>query len=410
MKWDVVIAGGGMVGLSLALALAKAGGSQRRILVVERATLPPPGVSRPSYRPSFDARSTALSRGSELILRDLGVWERLAEHVAAIDHIHVSQLGNAGSSTLHATEQGWPALGHVIENAWLGAVLLAAVRTHSAIELRSGSQLQKPGVGADSVELECLSGGQVERLQARLLCIADGVGSPLAAALGIASECHQYEHSALIANVASERSHGGWAYERFTRHGPMALLPLPENDSRGRSALVWSLPPAQAEQLSTTPGPEFLARLQQRFGFRQGRLTAVGERAVYPLSRSTACEQVRRRICVIGNAAHALHPVAGQGFNLALRDVARLAVAIAASEDPGELSLLQKYHRTQRPDQQRTVAFSHYLPQLFELPWPGLAHARGLGLAALDLLPGLKQRFVATAAGCAPGAALGIKT
>lgn len=407
--WDVVIGGGGMVGLSLALALDTASGGGLRILVAEQAPLPENSPTRPDYRASFDARSTALSRSSELILRELGLWQDLAAHTASIAQIHVSQRGRVGSAVLAAAEQGWPALGHVVENAWLGAVLLAAVGRRPGISVSGATVLDAPRVHGDVVHLHRRRAGSNESLQTplrtRLLCIADGADSPLAASLGFAFERHDYGGSALIANVASTRPHAGWAYERFTDSGPLALLPLPSDGGRGRSAVIWSLPGDRAEACLQWSAERFLSHLQHYFGYRQGRLLEVGERSLYPLRRSLATEQVRRRVVVMGNAAHALHPVAGQGFNLALRDAARLAQCAAGAEDPGELSALSRYRCGQRVDQWRTAALSHYLPWLFELRAPGLGGLRGAGLGALDLAPGLRRRFVDWTAGCAPGSA-----
>lgn len=408
-RWDVAIAGGGMVGLALALALDTAAAGRLRILLVERGRLPAGG--NPPAGPGFDARSTALSRGSELILRDIGVWSELQPHTAAIRRIHVSQRGGAGSIELRAEQHGWPALGHVAENAWLGRVLLAAVRTRPAIELRDGQLLQQPRLKPDCVALRAGAVDAIEcaepALEARLLCIADGMDSSLAATLGIGSERHPYQRVALIANIATEHPHGHCAYERFTHHGPLALLPLPPHSGQARSALVWSLPPARAAELAALPEAAFLAELQRTFGYRQGRLLACGARATFPLVRSLVREQVRSRVVVVGNAAHALHPVAGQGFNLALRDVAALAARLAEAEDPGNLAVLQDYYRRRIPDQERIVALSHHLPGVFGLSVPGLGSLRGLGLAAMDLLPAAKQRFVDLAAGCSPDAVHG---
>lgn len=398
--WDVVIAGGGLVGLALALALDTAAEGQLHIAVVEAAALPPGSEKRPTYRSGFDARSTALSRGSELILRDLGVWPTLAPHAAVIEHIHVSQRACAGTTELHAGEQGWPALGYVVENAWLGTVLLAAVRGRPAIVLHDRRHLHQIRVDADRVTVHNSAG---EHYQARLLCITDGAGSSLAASVGIHCEQHVYHRSALITNMVSEQEHGGWAYERFTDNGPLALLPLPDHEGQHRSALIWSLPPARAAELAELPDKEFVEAAQQAFGYRQGRLLASGQRQIYPLVRSLALEQVRHRIAVMGNAAHALHPVAGQGFNLALRDVAALAMEVARASDSGDLSMLLRYSRQREQDQRRTTSLSHHLPGLFEWSQPGLGTLRGLGLSALSLFPGLRQGFGAMAAGCAPG-------
>lgn len=403
--WEVLIAGGGLVGLALALALDAAGRGRWRIAVVEAAALPE-GDGQPIYRAGFDARSTALSRGSELVLRDLGLWQTLAPHAAPIRHIHVSQRGAAGSTELHAEAHGWEALGHVVENAWLGAVLLAAVRQRPAIALYPGRRLQRAQLQSDCALVEGEGGAS---FRARLLCIADGARSPLAASLGMGCSHHDYRCSALVTNVVTDRPHRQWAYERFADSGPMALLPLPTQQGRHRSALIWSLSPERAEVLAEAGEGEFLQAAQQLLGYRPGRLVHCGRRQLHPLGRSLAREQVRRRVAVMGNAAHALHPVAGQGFNLSLRDVAALARELAGQEDVGELAPLLRYSEGRRADQARTIGLSHHLPGLFELQQPGAGALRGLGLMAMDLLPGLRRGFGAVAAGCGPGMVQGVR-
>jgi 2-octaprenyl-6-methoxyphenol hydroxylase len=224
--------------------------------------------------------------------------------------------------------------------------------------------------------------------------------------LGVDRHTRSYGQQALIANIGTARPHGGVAYERFTDEGPLALLPLvasaqPEN----RCSLVWTLPPAQAQHLLECPIEEFLARLQRRFGYRLGRLLKAGERASYPLALTQSAEQVRRGIVVVGNAAHALHPVAGQGYNLALRDASRLAHVlldgIERGEAPGSLATLQRYQALQASDQERTIRFSDQIPGLFMLDNLLLSVGRDLALSGLDIVPGLKKEFVRQAAGIA---------
>ncbi len=410
--YDVVIAGGGMVGISLALALAHGSQGQLRTLVVERNALPPATgepAQRPQYRPSFDARSTALSRSSEQIFGGLGLWPELAQHAAAITHIHVSQRHHWGHTGLHASDQGWDSLGHVIENSWLGQVLLAALRRAPGVSLAAPAEVSVARWSGDAVHLELRHPSAPEEppspLQARLLCVADGADSGLCRQLGIETQRTHYPHTALIANIGSANAHAGRAFERFTRNGPLALLPLPDDAaSGGRSALVWSLPEAQAQQMRDCPSDVFLDALQQAFGWRQGRLLRVGRRDTYPLARILAREQVRSRLVVLGNAAHSLHPVAGQGFNLALRDVAQLAGLLGpvarAGTDIGALKLLRSYAERQAADQAWTIALSDLLPRLFDLRLPLAGSGRGLGLALLDALPGPRRHFTRAAAGC----------
>ena len=408
-KRDIVIAGGGMVGLSLALQLGATLPRHTSICQVEGFALPQaaPG-ERPQYHPSFDARSTALSYSSRLIYERLGLWGELEHWLCPIETIHVSMKGRFGSSLLDAAEYGWPALGYVVENAWLGQALLRAAQCQGRVELLSPARVSAAEPAGSAVRLR-LEGGSVDSLETSLLVVADGANSGLRQQLGVIVREKPYGQHALIANVLTDRPHGGCAFERFTDSGPLALLPLlPVSGGERRSALVWTLDPRRAEYLRDCPQEEFLAQLQQRFGYRLGRLQRVGERHCYPLALLQSLEQVRRSVVVMGNAAHALHPVAGQGFNLALRDVAGLAEvltqALAAGREPGELAVLQTYQQRQQADQERTIAFSDRVPFLFMHDDPALGLARDLALSGLDILPPLKRGFVRYAAGVGGGA------
>lgn len=395
----VLIAGGGMVGATLALALARL--AQLPTTVVEGFAIPPASTP-PRHRESFDARVTALSWGSRLILERLGLWTALAAHAAPISSVHVSQRGQAGVTRMGAAEQGWPALGYVVENAWLGQVLMAALEREALVSLQAPATVTalRPGTGAMGVEI-----ADAAPREAALVVVADGARSRLRQGLGIAVDRHDYDSVAIIANVGLARAHGGVAFERFLDDGPMALLPLPDSDGQARAGLVWTLPTARAEALLAASDDAFLASLQRGFGQRLGPLLRVGQRSHYPLALFSAREQVRSRVVVMGNAAHALHPVAGQGFNLALRDVLALAETLRGERDPGALAVLQRYADRQQADQQRTIRFSDHLPGLFALGGRRLAPLRGLGLLGLDLCPPLRRRFTARAAGMAPGSA-----
>jgi 2-octaprenyl-6-methoxyphenol hydroxylase len=395
-----------MVGVSLALQLAAVLPPDVRITLVEGFPFPEPVAGgRPDYHPSFDARSTALSYSSRLIYEKIGVWEELQRWLCPIRTIHVSSKGQFGSTLLQAGDYGWDALGYVVENAWLGNSLIQALHRQGRVELRSPARVVAAHPGSGGVRLQ-LDGGDARDLNATLLVVADGADSGLRRQLGVAVEEKPYGQHALIANVATDQPHQGCAFERFTDQGPVAMLPLlPAPGGEHRSALVWTLTPQRAGHLLQCPEQEFLDALQERFGYRLGRLRQVGDRHSYPLSLIQATEQVRQGIVVMGNAAHALHPVAGQGYNLALRDVAELAAVIAEARQqgasPGELTFLQRYQRRQRADQERTIEFSHQLPGLFMHSDPVLGVAREIGLAGLDVLTPLKREFVRYAAGVA---------
>jgi len=402
---DIVIAGGGMVGISLALQLGALLPPGTGICLVESYRLPQPMEGKLDYHPSFDARSTALSFSSRLIYERIGVWAGLQEWLCPIERIHVSSRGHFGSTLLEAADYGWPALGYVVENAWLGNALIQALYRQGRVEVRSPARVASATVSADGVALQ-LEGEDTMQLDAALLLVVDGAGSGLREELGVSVSEKPYRQHALVANVVTAQPHGGCAFERFTDQGPLALLPLlPTRAGEPRSALVWTLPPEEAASLQQCPPDRFLRTLQARFGYRLGRLVQVGERHSYPLSLLKSSEQVRQGLVVMGNAAHALHPVAGQGFNLALRDVAELAAVladgIALGLCPGDLGVLQQYQQRQRTDQQRTIEFSDRLPSLFMHGDPVLGLARDLALVGLDIVPPLKREFVRYAAGVA---------
>ena len=414
--YDVIIAGGGMVGASLALQLSHFSDDRLKVLVVESFPLgeqqTTPTNTPPAYGPSFDARSTALSYGSRLLLEPLGVWPMLSQHLAEITRIHVSDRSHFGSTAMHCDEVHWPALGYVVENAWLGNVLLAQLRTKANIELMVAASVEGITPCREHVELSILQGDDQKTHSAQLAIIADGANSGLRKKMGIDVSVGDYHQTALIANVSFRKPHLGCAYERFTDQGPMALLPLTESE-RGepRSALVWCMSGEQASHLCHCSEEEFLHALQDRFGHRQGEFIRVGQRSSYPLKMMQAQEQVRSNIVVMGNAAHALHPVAGQGFNLALRDCARLTHLLVAAHQQnqslGGLQLLQTYLSSQHFDQQKTIGFSDQLPALFSSDQLPVSILRGLGLGVLDVSPVIKSRFIHHAAGLHDGAALG---
>lgn len=403
---DIVIAGGGMVGVSLALQLGAVLPEDTSICLIEGFPFPQVlANSKPQYHPSFDARSTALSYSSRQVYEAIGIWEDLEHWLCSIDSIHVSSRGRFGSTLLQAVEYDWPALGYVVENAWLGNALIQALYRQGRVEIRSPEKVLSAIPSEGTVRLTLEGQGSVA-LETALLLVADGASSGLREQLGVAVAEKPYHQHALIANVATAAPHGGCAFERFTDQGPLALLPLlSAPGGEHRSALVWTLPPEQADHLQTCPDAEFLSTLQDRFGYRLGRMLKVGERHSYPLSLVQATEQVRQSVVVMGNAAHALHPVAGQGFNLALRDIAELAAALAqglsAGLPPGDLGTLQRYQRRQQADQDRTISFSDQVPALFMHGDPLLGLGRDLALAGLDIVPAFKREFVRYAAGVA---------
>lgn len=409
--YDMVVAGGGMVGASLALALSVLNQKPPQILLVESFPLSVTGVTgTPTYNPSFDARSTALSYGSRLIFESLGLWPTLQQHLADIESIHVSQRGRFGSMLMDKSDVDWSALGYVVENQWLGNTLMTTLAQQSNVTFLAPASVRMIRPIARASELTIERGGSAVTVTTDLLIVADGASSSLRQQLGIAKAERDYQQLSLIANVSFSRPHRGRAYERFTSSGPLALLPLTDSE-RGepRSALVWSLPPALAQEYVVAADADLITQLQQAFGNRLGEINRIGERATYPLKLIAAKEQLRRGVVVMGNAAHSLHPVAGQGFNLALRDCITLTRILGGALDRGEplgsLELLQHYLQRQQFDQQKTILFSDRLPALFaSTQWP-MGLLRDLTLGALDGVPAAKNQFIRYAAGMQDGAA-----
>lgn len=399
-SFDVLIVGGGMVGASLAAALARDEHSPS-VAVVEKHPLL---GCEAAFQPSFDARSTALSLSSVEFFDGLGLWSPIRERAEAITRIHVSDRGRFGSTRLQADEEGLEALGYVVENRWMGRVLQRHMQDNPRISVFAPAELEQIELQGEGVRACLHSGSESFASEAGILVLADGARSTLAATLGIATQSRSYGQVALIANVSHDKAHRGCAFERFTDQGPLAMLPLlPAASGEPRSALVWVMPPERAGQMQAVAEQEFLGLLQQQFGYRLGRLRRVGERHAYPLVLHRASEQVRSAVVVVGNAAHALHPVAGQGFNLSVRDIARLAQVLREEHRfgraLGKLPILQRYSEAQGADQLRTIGFSDVLPRLFGAGLLPLVFARDLGLIALNLLPAARHLFVRQATG-----------
>lgn len=395
--YDIAIIGGGMVGASLALLLANQR-SDWKIALLEARPFVDPVLQ---YHPDFDARSTAIAHGSVEILRELGIWEKLSLHATAITQVHVSDAGHFMGGLIDANTYSLDAVGYVIPNAWLGQVLLADLQTKPNISLLAPIYVEKLIPQQHGMCLKIDN----QLINCKLAVVADGGDSPLRKALGIDSHVKDYDQTALITNVSYSESHKGIAYERFTPQGPLALLPLGEKSSSRESALVLTLPRNKAHEISELSDEDFLAHLQTRFGNRLGKFLRVGKRYTYDLKLITASEQIRSHIVLVGNAAHFLHPVAGQGFNLSLRDCLCLVDALmhgqTAGKPLGELGVLQDYLERQALDQKLTIEFSDKLVRLFSSASLPLIALRHLGFVGLDLLPSVKTRFAAQTMGTA---------
>ena len=382
--YDILISGGGLVGASLACAL---GGRGLRIGLIEAVPF------GDSSQPSYDDRAIALAQGTQRIFTGMGLWDALAPRVTPIHQIHVSDRGRFGFTRLDRAEEGVPALGYVALARDMGAVLAEQLQRLDDVELICPARVSCVDIETDNAVVSVQSDAGELTLQARLVVAADGAQSTLRELFDIPTTEWDYRQSAVITNITPERPHGQIAYERFTDTGPLALLPMSEQ----RCSVVWTLHASQVDEVMALDDAAFLARLQDRFGHRLGILQRVGKRVAYPLRLVRARQSVRPRLALIGNAAHTLHPIAGQGFNLGLRDVAALAEVVLdaqhAGEDIGADAVLQRYADWRQQDHRRVIAFTDGLTRLFTNPLPPIALARNLGLLALDLCPPAKRLF-----------------
>ena len=402
--FDVLIVGGGMVGASLAHALRGCGprGSGLRIGMIEVS------AEDALVQPSYDERSIALSFGSRRIFEQLGVWDALSPAGSPIERIHVSDRGHFGFSHLDAKEEGVDALGYVTPARAIGAALLpglAHIEELTVFHPAEVVSVEQDAVG-ERVSLQVDVDGVMQTMTTRLAVAADGGRSTLRESQQIPVTEYDYGHTAVISTVTPGRPHGQVAYERFTNTGPLALLPMTDN----RLSLVWTFHTDDADAALAWSDEQFLSRLQERFGFRVGRFEKVGKRFAYPLKRVQANQQVKGRVVLIGNAAHTLHPIGGQGFNLGLRDVAVLAALIKAApmgqegqRDPGGADLLTRYEKQRKVDQREIIGVTDAMARLFSNDSKALAGARGLGMVAMDLCPPVRHKFARHAMGLGGG-------
>lgn len=414
-QFDLVIVGGGMVGASLLCALSPLVSQYGlRVAIIEAFPLSVQASAansvdqaKRSYQPSYDARSTALSWGSRNIMKRMGLWEKLVEQATPIERIHVSDRGHFGAVRMSAQDYAVGALGYVVENGWLGQVLLESIEQMQGVNLICPAQVTRVDNLSNGARISFEQDGLSQSIEAALLVIADGGRSELCQQLKVELEQHDYRQHAIIANVTSQKAHQNVAYERFTSAGPLALLPLHESGKRAseqnRSALVLSVGADEVDVLMALDDQGFLEQLQKKFGYRLGRFEQVGERCSYPLTLHRAKHQIRNGIVIMGNAAHTLHPVAGQGFNLALRGVAALTETIreacAQNERLGSIEVLQRYLARCDSDQKQTITFSNQMIKLFSNDDFLLSHLRDLGLVALDCAPLAKKLFAQKAMG-----------
>ncbi|CAG21433.1 hypothetical ubiH protein [Photobacterium profundum SS9] len=394
-QYDVVIAGGAMAGATLAIALNKLISErdvkrQLRVAVVEAVA---PNVDQ---HPGYDARSIAVSFGSSRLLSKVGIWSMLSSVATPIAHIHVSDRGHAGIVRLDAEEQAIDALGYVIELADAGRLFHQQLNDLDNVALYCPDSIIDISRTQQNVTL-CLDSG--EQIQTQLLVTADGALSSCCELLGIGRHEHDFEQVAIIANITTAQAHQGRAFERFTPYGPVALLPM----SEGRSSLVWCIKPEYQSTVMSWDDARFLAELQSTFGWRLGELVKTGKRVAYPLLLRQSEALTSHRVAVVGNAAQTLHPIAGQGFNLGLRDVMTLAEEVVNSfernEDVGEAALLSRYRQRRLPDRQATVLMTAGLVSVFANDSFPLVAGRNTGLMAMNIFDTLKAPLLRRAMG-----------
>ena len=381
---SVIIVGGGMTGATLALAISHLTQGKLPVTLIENSALD----SR--AHPGYDSRAIALAAGTRQQLMTIDLWRSLESCATPITQIHVSDRGHAGFVSLHAEAYQLPALGHVVELFDVGQRLFERLKRAPGVTLRCPARVSDARREQESVQVTLEDG---EQLKGTLLVAADGSRSPLAASFGMQWQREDYQQLAVIANVSAQLPHQGRAFERFTEHGPLALLPMSDN----RLSLVWCHPLSARAEVEGWSDAMFLTQLQRAFGWRLGRLTHTGRRESYPLALQSATQLVSHRLALVGNAAQTLHPIAGQGFNLGLRDVMSLAETLAAAhrqqQDIGSYAVLSRYQQRRQPDREATIALTDGLVRLFANRYAPLAVGRNLGLMAMDHLPGLRNQL-----------------
>ena len=373
---SVIIVGGGMTGATLALAISHLTQGQLPVHLVEAV------APEASNHPGFDARAIALAQGTCQQLSRIGIWQAIADRATAIGTVHVSDRGHAGFVTLEAQDYRIDALGQVVELHDVGLRLFRLLQDAPGVTLHCPARVASVSRSDASVSVTLESGTVLE---GQLLVAADGSRSSLGTQCGVEWRQQPYGQVAVIANVATAADHNGRAFERFTQHGPLAMLPM----SDGRCSLVWCHPQDKAEEVKAWSDERFCTELQIAFGWRLGRITHAGKRTVYPLSLTTASQSVSHRLALVGNAAQTLHPIAGQGFNLGLRDVMSLAESLAQAwgeqKDCGAYSVLSHYQKRRQADKEATIGVTDGLVHLFANRWAPLVAGRNLGLMAMEL-------------------------
>jgi len=352
-------------------------------------------------QPSYDDRTLALSASSCQILKGLGIWPSLEANATPIREIHVRELDRPGRVVMKPGELGLDRFGHVVEARVFGGTVMQLLPALDNVDVLCPASVGALTVDEDLARIVYESGETQGELEAKLVVGADGANSFIRETLGIQTEQHDYGQTAVICNVTPERAHDGRAFECFTPTGPFAVMP----HVGGRCGLIWCVASDEAPALLDLAEEEFLRKAHARFGDTLGKFLKVGRRSSYPLRLVRASEDIRPRVVILGNAAHAIHPVGAQGFNLGLRDVAVLSEVLhdemspRGEQDPGNMNLLRRYSEWRLPDQQGTIAYSDGLARMFSNPSPFAAVARTAGLFAYALMPPLRRQMAVRAMG-----------
>lgn len=394
---DLIIAGGGTTGLCLALALSRT--TQLRIVVVEAQAFSPY-----QSHPGFDSRSVALAKRSIDLLAKFGL-DQIKQLSNPIQTIQVTDKGRVGQCLLNAEDYDLEAVGRVIELYHLGRCLHQNIANlkHKRLTFLCPDSIQSLQQYQSHIDVTT---GEGKLIRGKLLVVAEGAESPTRALLKIEASRAPYHQVAIIANVTTAKAHNNQAFERFTQSGPLAMLPMlaePNVDAQSRSSLVWTVSPDEQQQLMQQDEHSFLASLQAAFGYRLGKLTDVGERVCYPLQLTQAKLSSCHRAVLVGNANQSLHPIAGQGLNLALRDIESLCDLIIdcsdTQQDIGGFSLTNEYQIQRSNDKQSVVGLTDTLVRVFSNNYWPLVVSRNLGLGLLNMLPDMKSQFARQAMG-----------
>ena len=380
VDYDIIIVGGGMVGASMACSLAD---TDYKIAIVEAFK------SNSDQQPSFDERTVALTYSSKLIFNAIDVWQDVASEAYPIKNIEVTNKDSFGFSTLGTNDIQTEALGYVVPTRRIGQVLHQRINNLENIDLICPATVESIENESDYAQLTIKQENETQTLHTKLVILADGGRSGLLEQLGFTAKTKTYPQSALIGIIGTDTAHDGKAYEHFTEDGPLALLPIRKQDY----ALAWTLKEQSAKNLYSNAEDKFLETLQVEFGKRAGNFKTIASRNVYPLSHSVLTRPFIDRTVIIGNAAHIVHPVAGQGFNLGLRDVGFLhdILTSTSNTDPGSENHLSNYSELRKHDTQVVGQFTDGLIRTFTSDFFPIKAGRNIGLSVINLLPSVKK-------------------